>query len=195
MSCLGIQLFFLAVLASGCSTYQPSVRLESALAPQENPQAAGRSRITSLLESVRAPQESSIIGGSDRYQFVRFRHKPNTPEMEIRVLVHDVSQDKWKRITEVSLKNAKLGYSPRTVSVYWDFSKNYRGKKYAPVPLRTGSDGVSGYSIEPDKIEFDVSRSVYLLWFTTKNTPEDAGDPYSTRLEIRKKDLDDAFKR
>jgi len=145
------------------SAAEPSVRLEPQAAPQG--------------------PFGHVLGGDSRYQFVWGFRKPD-------VLVHDLLHDNWKRITEVSLKNAKLGRSPATVSISWDFSEIYRGKAYAPLPLRTGSDGVSGNVVFPDKVECDTGRSVYLLWFTTKDTPPATNDPFSTRLEIRKQDLD-----
>ena len=72
-----------------------------------------------------------------------------------------------------------------------NFSKTYVGREYVPLPLRTSIDGTSGFVILPDDIQFDDGRGVYVLLFGTSWHD----DGFITRLEIRRKDLDEAFKK
>ena len=168
MSRFRFQLMLLLLVLVGCSKVRPSVRLSPAP----------------------SPRTSVPIYADSHYRFVLVMHGTEA-EVLVANTTENLPGDPWKRITEVSLRNAKLGHSPTTVEIYWDFSKSYRGREYAPMPLRTGSDGYSGFSVLPDLIEFDANRSVYLVWFSTINTTDDT---VPTRLEIRKEDLDEAFK-
>ncbi len=173
-------------MAIGCFASEPSVRLVPAKAPELTAPVP-----TNIHERAFYKHRGAWPIYADAHY--RFDYVLTTNEAAVFVAKTDRNPqgEQWKRITEVSLKNAKLGHSDALVSVYWDFSQSYRGKEYAPMPLRTGSDGVSGYPIFPDKIEFDREREVYSVWFGTK----DVRDPTSpTKLEIRKKDLDEAFK-
>jgi len=159
----------LLLQVAGCAAYRPSARLEPASAPQ------GKSR---------------QIYGDDRYQF--FWGIPTPDGTWADVLAHDLSSGHWKRISEVSLANGKLGHQPKAnAEIYMDFAAIYGGREYAPLPLRTSMDGSSGFGILPDKILFDAHGEVYQLFFSS--TWSD--DAVTTRLEIRRKDLDDAFKK
>ncbi len=173
----------------GCASIKPSVRLEPCQPPKIFEQSNDIKQI--ILDNEKHKREDMYftIYADANYQFGCVRNETNDI-----VLVFSQACQRWQRITEVSLKNTKLGHNPRSVPVYWDFSKSYQGKEYAPLPLRTGSDGLSGYFVSPDKIEYDGDRAVYLLWFTTEQGAVPKDDTVPTKLEIRKKDLDEAFK-
>jgi hypothetical protein len=167
MSRLYFQLVLLAFLMVGCATNKPSVRLEPAQAPQG---------------------ESSQIYGDAHYRFVQANRTPCNTQAD--VLVCNLARNQWRRITEVSLANSKLGHQPQLVHAYMDFVTIYRNRDHVPLPLHAGADGSTGLAVLPDKIEFDAGRAVYLLWFNSL-WHEDAA---MTKLEIRKKDLDKSFK-
>ena len=144
-----------------------------------------------LLEPSHAPQGKFKQMYTDaHYQFVWVERAQETTEVD--VLVHNVSEDEWKRITGVSLADGKLGGpSPKGCAINMNFSKIYGGREYVPLPLRTSVDGTSGFVILPDDIQFDGGRGVYVLLFGTSWHD----DAFTTRLEIRRKDLDEACKR
>jgi hypothetical protein len=158
----------LAFLLVGCATNKPSIRLEPAQAPQG---------------------KFSQIYGDNHYRFVRSDRALDGTEVD--VLVCNLARDRWRRITEVSLANSKLGHQPQLVHAYMNFVTIYQNRDYVPLPLHASADGSTGLVVLPDKIEFDAGRAVYLLWFNS-GLQDDAA---TTKLEIRKKDLDKSFKR
>jgi hypothetical protein len=157
----------LAFLMVGCATNKPSVRLEPAQAPQGG---------------------FSEIYRDNHYRFVQGNRTPDNTQVD--VLVCNLAQAQWRRITEVSLANSKLGHQPKLVHAYMDFATIYQGSNCVPLPLHASADGLSGMAVLPDRIEFDTGRAVYQLWFNSLWHDEAA----TTKLEIRKKDLDQAFK-
>jgi hypothetical protein len=160
------QLVLLAFLMVGCATNKPSVRLEPAQVPQGN---------------------FSQIYGDAHYRFVQANRTPDNTRAD--VLVCDLTRNQWRRITEVSLVNSRLGHQPTSVHAYMDFVTIYQNRDYVPLPFHASTDGSTGLVVLPDKIEFDAGHAVYLLWFNTL-WHEDAA---ITKLEIRKKDLDKSF--
>ena len=153
---------------AGCATNnKPSVRLEPASAPQGG---------------------ISEIYRDNQYRFVQANRTPDNTRAD--VLVCNLARNQWKRITEVSLANSKLGQQPKPVHAYMDFATIYQNRDYVPLPLHASADGSTGLAVLPDKLEFDASRAVYLLWFNSI-WHEDAA---ITKLEIRKKDLDKSFR-
>jgi hypothetical protein len=161
------QLVLLAFLMAGCAINKPSVRLAPAQAPQDI---------------------FSQIYGDDHYRFVQANRTPDNTRAD--VLVCNLARNQWKRITEVSLANSKLGHQPMLVHAYMDFVTIYQNRDYVPLPLHASADGSTGLVVLPDKIEFDTGRAVYLLWFNS-GLRDDAA---ITKLEIRKDDLDKSFK-
>jgi len=153
----------------GCTSVKPSVRLESRQLPGNFKQ----------------------IYADSHYQFGFTRHDTRAD-----VLVFSQARQQWKRITEVSLANAKLGESPKLASINMDFAYVYQGRDYAPLPLH---DTTGHYDILPDKIEFDANRKIYLIYFNSNwrdvsVTTESEVQRITTKLEIQKKDLDELFK-
>ena len=143
------------------------------------------------LESCPSPGNFKQIYADPHYQFGSMRH-----DTRVDVLVFSEARQQWKRITEVSLANAKLGGSPRLASINMDFAYVYQGRDYAALPLH---DTTADYDILPDKIEFDTDRKVYLIYFNSNwrdvsVTTESEIQRITTKLEIQKKDLDEAFK-
>ena len=168
MSRLYFQLGLLAFLLTGCTAdNKPSVRLAPAQAPQGT---------------------FSRIYGDDHYQFVQANRTPDNTRAD--VLVCSLARNQWKRITEVSLANSKLGHQPMSVHAYMDFAAIYQNRDYVPLPLHANADGSTGLVVLPDKIEFDAGRAIYLLWFNS-SLRDDAA---TTKLEIQKNDLDRLFK-
>jgi hypothetical protein len=163
----GFKFLLLAFLMAGCATDKPSVRLAPAQAPQG---------------------KFSQIYGDAHYRFVGANRSLDNAGAE--VLVCNLARDQWKRITEVSLANSKLGHQPKLVHAYMDFATIYQNRDYVPLPLHANADGSTGLAVLPDKIEFDAGRAVYLLWFNS-GLRDDAA---TTKLEIWKKDLDKSFK-
>jgi hypothetical protein len=161
------QLVLLAFLMAGCAINKPSVRLVPAQAPQDI---------------------FSQIYGDDHYRFVQANRTPDNTRAD--VLVCNLARNQWKRITEVSIANSKLGHQPMLVHAYMDFVTIYQNRDYVPLPLHASADGSTGLVVLPDKIEFDTGRAVYLLWFNS-GLRDDAA---ITKLEIRKDDLDKSFK-
>jgi hypothetical protein len=161
------QLVLLAVLLAGCAANKPSVRLVPAQAPQ--------GKFSQIYEDT-------------HYRFVEANRSPDNARAE--VLVCNLARGQWKRITEVSLANSRLGHQPKLVHAYMDFATIYQNRDYVPLPLHAGADGATGLAVPPDKIEFDVDGAVYLLWFNS-GLKDDAA---MTKLEIRKQDLDKSFK-
>jgi hypothetical protein len=161
------QLVLLAALLAGCATNKPSVRLEPAQAP--------RGKFSQIYEDT-------------HYRFVQANRPPDN--MQVEVLVCNLASDQWKRITEVSLANSRLGHQPKLVHAYMDFATIYQNRDYVPLPLHANADGSTGLAVLPDKIEFDAGGAVYLLWFNS-GLKDDAA---MTKLEIRKQDLDKSFK-
>lgn len=153
----------------GCTSVQPSVRLASSQTPDNFKQ----------------------LYADANFQFSFVRHDTRAD-----VFVFSQARQQWKRITEVSLANAKLGQSPKLASINMDFAYVYKGRDYAPLPLR---DTTGDYAILPDKIEFDANRKIYLIyinsnWRDVSVTTESEIQRITTKLEIRKKDLDELFK-
>ena len=134
------------------------------------------------LEACPSPDKLKQFYSDSEYQFGLV----GTPTG---VLVFSQKWRQWKRITKVSLENAKLGHQPRMAEIYMNFSQIYKNADYAPLPLRTSMDGAGGFSIQLDKIDFDGNRNIYLMVFNS-NWHDDA---ITTILEIRKKDLDESF--
>ena len=162
--CLALVLFAVA----GCASVERSVRLESCPAPGNF---------------------KRIYADAD-YEFGSVRH-----EVQAEVLVFSRGRREWKRIAEVSLANARLGGSPRLAQINMDFAYVYRGKEYAPVPLR---DTTGDYPIFPDKIEFEAQRKIYLIYFNSmwrdvSVTNESEIQRITSKLEMRKRDLDASF--
>ena len=154
---------------AGCATNNPnpSVRLAPAPAPKG---------------------QFSQIYKDTHYQFVEANRSSDNTRVE--VLVCNLACNQWRRITEVSLADGKLGHQPKLVHAYLDFVTIYQNRDYVPLPLHASADGTTGMAVLPDKIEFDKGRAAYLLWFDT-GLQDDAA---MTKLEIRKKDLDKSFK-
>jgi len=150
---------------TGCHSTGPSVYLDTCPSPP-------------------SPDKLKQIYADSDYQFVWATH-----DTQATVLVFSQKKRGWKRIAKVSLENARLGHQPRVAQIYMDFSKIYRGKDYAPLPLRTSMDGTSGFSIPPDKIDFDANRNVYRVFFNSSWHD----DAVTTQLEILKSDLDGLF--
>jgi hypothetical protein len=161
------QLVWLAFLMAGCVASKPSVRLEPAQAPQ--------GKFSQIYEDA-------------HYRFVQANRSPDNTQAEL--LVCTLARDHWKRITEVSLADSRLGHQPKLVHAYMDFATIYQNRDYVPLPLHANADGSTGLAVLPDKIEFDAGRAVYLLWFNS-GLRDDAA---TTKLEIWKKDLDKSFK-
>jgi hypothetical protein len=161
--------FVLTGVLFGCASNKPSVR----------------------LESCHSPRNFKKIYADSNYQFGSMRH-----DTQADVLVFSQRRQQWKRITEVSLADAKLGESPRLASINMDLAYVYKGRDYAPLPLH---DTTGHYDILPDKIEFDSNRKTYLIYFNSNwrdvsVSTESAAQRITTKLEIQKKDLDAAFK-
>lgn len=143
------------------------------------------------LESCSPPGDVRQIYSDSDYQFGFLRHDTRAD-----VLVFSQARQQWKRITEVSLANAKLGQSPKLASINMDFAYVYKGRDYAPLPLH---DTTGAYAILPDKIEFDANRKIYLIYFNSNwrdvsVTTKLEIQRITTKLEIQKKDLDELFK-
>jgi hypothetical protein len=158
-----------SVVLSGCTSVQPSVR----------------------LESCQSPGNFKQIYADSNYQFGFMRQ-----DTRANVLVFSQTRQQLKRITEVSLANAKLGGSPRLAQINMDFAYVYQGRDYATLPLH---DTTGDYDILPDKIEFDTKRKIYLIYFNSNwrdvsVTTESEIQRITTKLEIQKRDLDELFK-
>ena len=143
------------------------------------------------LESCQSPGNFRQIYADSNYQFGFMWH-----DTQADVLVFSQAHQQWKRITEVSLANAKLGQSPKLASINMDFAYVYKGRDYAPLPLH---DTTGAYAILPDKIEFDAKRKIYLIYFNSNwrdvsVTTKLEIQRITTKLEIQKKDLDELFK-
>ena len=162
----------LLLIASGCMSASSSIRWASPHQP-------------------RGKHFQLYRDGSYQFVTVNFGHGGGqTPGFH----VYSLSKQKWLRITEVSVENAKLGRSPtheelKTRGLFpgpalaWNFAQQYGGRKYIPLPMRT-----SGSIAFADTIEYDESRRVYVLLSGSSWGIESA-----TKLEIRKQDLDEAF--
>ena len=167
MSRSWFQLALCSLLLAGCATRQTSVRLEPAPPP---------------IGVARPLYEDS------HYRFVQADSTQDRTQAEI--LVCHLARGQWGHITEVSLANGRLARQPKLAHTYMDFAAIYQGQDYIPLPLHTGTGSADGLVVLPDKIEFDANRAVYVLWFNSSWQDATA----ASKLEIRKKDLDQAFK-
>jgi hypothetical protein len=143
------------------------------------------------LESCPSPGNFKQVYADSHYQFGSVLHDTRAD-----VLVFSQARQRWKRITEVSLAHAKLGGSPMLAQINMDFAYVNQGRNQAALPLH---DTTGHYDILPDKIEFDADRKIYLIYFNSNwrdvsVTTESEIQRITTKLEIRKIDLDAAFK-
>ena len=137
---------------------------------------------SAYLEAYPTPDNFKPLYSDSEYQFCLAFTSPG-------LLVFNQKRREWKRVAKVSLENAQLGHQPRAAEIYMNFSSIYKNKDYAPIPLRTGLDGTSGFSILPDKVDCDTNRSIYRIFFNS-NWRDDA---LTTVVKIRKQDLDESF--
>src|SRR3954453_21169196 len=84
-----------------------------------------------------------------RYSFVNDYGYMEAGRETNSVFLFDLKHQLWHRIRQVSLTNAKLGRSPGTVQIAWDFSRSYSGRQFVALPIEVNPERPSGFAMFP----------------------------------------------
>lgn len=104
--------------------------------------------------------------------------------------IHSRKHNKWRRISQISTKDAKFGSTQdrnserlKMLPIAWDY-RSYTNKAFVEVPLKT-----SASINHPDAVELEREKDRYKLSFNSRLQVESA----LTVLYIKRSDLERAF--